>query len=483
MLEIVKNNLKTLISKNLNYDNIIIEEPKKGYADLAIPLFNISKNLNKDINSLYNDLNTLLTKNKYVTNVEFLNGFLNIFLDRFEYSLLVFKNIKNSYKQINIKNPQTIVIDYSSPNIAKHFSIGHLRSTIIGNSLKKIYSFLGYKVIGINHLGDWGTQFGKMIVAYNHWGNPSILESNDVISQLQNLYVRFHEESKNDLNLETEAREVFLALEKGDKVYHKLWELFKEKSLEEFLQMYKTLNVEFDYFTGESFFNDKMDKVLDDINSKGLSKIDDGALIVDLGENIAPALLKKSDGATLYLTRDLTALLYRYNTYHFNKILYVVGNEQKFHFEQLKLLSKKIGYDFDLEHINFGLVLIDGKKMSTRQGGFAKLDDIIKYTISAVENQMLEKNPNISNVTEIASTIGIGAIIFNDLKNERILDIDFDLENMLKFEGQTGPYIQYTSVRISSILKNYDLNDLTIDFELYMDDLYFELIKVISRYD
>ncbi|HHY96463.1 MAG TPA: arginine--tRNA ligase, partial [Acholeplasma sp.] len=376
---------------------------------------------------------------------------------------------------------KTVVIDYSSPNIAKSFSVGHLRSTVIGNSLKLIYEKNGYRVIGINHLGDWGTQFGRMIVAYKKWGNESLIEKNP-ISELQKLYVKFHDELANHPELEQEGRDAFLKLEQGDPEYIKLWDFFREQSLKEFMEMYDLLNVKFDSFNGEAFYNDKMDRVVKELEEKNLIKEDEGALVVFIGENYPPVLIKRSDGATLYATRDLAALLYRKDTYNFDKILYVVGNEQKLHFESLKKVSDLMGYNFDLVHVNFGLVLQDGKKMSTRTGKYTKLMDVINEAISNAKKAIEEKNPNLENKEEVAKTVGVGAIIFNDLKNERHLDVEYNLEQMVKFEGQTGPYLQYSIVRIFSMLKNVNLNFDLVNYQTYTNDVYFNLVQLIDQF-
>ena len=320
-----------------------------------------------------------------------------------------------------------------------------------------------------------------MIVAYLRWGNSEKIKQNP-IAELQSLYVKFHEEMGKDSSLEEEAREVFRKMELGDEKYLKLWKTFREESLKEFMHVYDILKVKFDSYAGEAFYNDKIDDLVKKIEKLNLLKIDDGATIINLGDDIPPALIKRSDGGTLYITRDLTALLYRFKTYNFSKILYVVGNEQKLHFEQLKRVSDLMGYNFDLVHVNFGLVLIDGKKMSTRSGTNANLLTIINEAIKEAEKQILEKNPNLENIKEISRKIGIGAIIFNDLKNERNLDIDFDLENMLKFEVQTGPYIQYSGVRINSILKNETIDETLIDYQVFNDEAYFELIKLVDSF-
>lgn len=483
MINQVKVELKKLLENKLNISGIVVETPKKGQSDLSIPLFGFVKLLGLPMMDVYHKFSDVIKEYPLYLKDEFVSGFLNIYLNR----EILAKNIldevhlkKSNYGSSDI-NGKTVVIDYSSPNIAKSFSVGHLRSTVIGNSLKLIYEKNGYRVIGINHLGDWGTQFGRMIVAYKKWGNESLIKKNP-ISELQKLYVKFHDELANHPELEQEGRDAFLKLEQGDPEYIKLWDFFREQSLKEFMEMYDLLNVKFDSFNGEAFYNDKMDRVVKELEDKNLIKEDEGALVVFIGENYPPVLIKRSDGATLYATRDLAALLYRKDTYNFDKILYVVGNEQKLHFESLKKVSDLMGYNFDLVHVNFGLVLQDGKKMSTRTGKYTKLMDVINEAISNAKKAIEEKNPNLKNKEEVAKTVGVGAIIFNDLKNERHLDVEYNLEQMVKFEGQTGPYLQYSIVRIFSMLKNVNLNFDLVNYQTYTNDVYFNLVQLIDQF-
>lgn len=483
MIQTLKQQLKeAIIGYYGNTDlNVVVEEPKRGNADLAVPLFALVKQLNKKMPELVEEISAIVLKAELIESATFLNGFLNMSIDKVKFSKLVLDQVfeeQSDYGKDNIF--KTVCIDYSAPNIAKSFSIGHLRSTMIGNALKNIYTKLGYKVVGINHLGDWGTQFGKMIVAYKLWGNRALIESNP-ITELQKLYVKFHEEVEANPSLEDDARKVFKQLEDGDQDTLALWQYFRDESLKEFMSMYDLLGVSFDTYDGESFYNDKMEPIADKLDELGLLVEDDGAMIVRL-ENLPPALIKRRDGATLYITRDLAALFYRYNTYHFDKVLYVVGNEQKLHFEQLAAVTKLMGHQFDIEHVNFGLVLQDGKKMSTRGGRVVKLYDVIKEAINQAELAITAKNPNLTDKEKVAKAVGIGAVIFNDLKNDRNLEIEFNLEQMLAFEGQTGPYLQYSSVRIASILKQQTLKPLT-DFNIFNEPLYFELIKQIASFN
>jgi len=484
MIESIKKEIKLKIENSLNIDAVVVEEPKKGLADLAIPLFAQAKQWRISPMEVFNRFNEVIAHEKAIDSIEFINGFLNIYLKRDRIAKDILFSIhekKSDYGNQVLEIPETVAMDYSSPNIAKSFGVGHLRSTVIGNALKNIYKKLGYQVVAVNHLGDWGTQFGKMIVAYERWGNEEDVRK-DPITEMQKLYVKFHDAEKKEPELEQEARDVFRALELGDEKYTKLWLWFKEESLREFMEMYELLGVDFDYYTGESFYNDKMDAVVEDLEQKNLLRVDEGATIVDLGSDLPPALIKRSDGATLYMTRDVAALIYRHVTYHTNHVLYIVGNEQILHFKQLKAVTDLMGYDFNVDHINFGLVLIDGKKMSTRGGKFKRLEDVIDQAINEAKEAITSKNPNLKNQVEVAKAVGIGAIIFNDLKNERHLDIDFNLENMLKFEGQTGPYLQYSSVRIASILRDHELDINNLDMSYFSENDYFELIKVLGQF-
>ena len=484
MIDQIKKELKLILESELSLDNIILEDAKKGNADLAIPLFAYAKAWQTSPMIVFEKFQHVMIGHPQIENIEFVNGFLNIHLKR----QLIAKPIldlihhqKEHYGDQLLTTKETVVMDYSSPNIAKSFGVGHLRSTMIGNALKNIYQKLGYDVVAVNHLGDWGTQFGKMIVAYELWGDDQAIHENP-IQELQKLYVRFHDAEKEDPTLEDKARDVFKALEEGHETYHQLWQWFKDESLKEFMAMYDLLNVSFDSFDGESFYNDKMERVVEMLDQKGLLKVDQGATIVELPGDLPPALIKKSDGATLYITRDLAAIIYRHETYGTNKILYVVGNEQQLHFKQLKALTDLLGYHFEIEHINFGLVLVDGKKMSTRGGKFKRLEEVIIQAIEDAKAAITEKNPSLNDKEKVAKAVGIGAIIFNDLKNERHLDVDFNLANMLKFEGMTGPYLQYSSVRIESILKEQTLDETLINDSVFTYDHYYEVIKLLDQF-
>lgn len=466
----------------------VVEQPKNmEMGDIAVPVFVVMKAICKPLPQVVLEIKELLLNSfSLINEIVPTGGFLNIRVKKDEICTEIVKEAINSlsdYGNNDFGKDKTVVIDYSSPNIAKSFSIGHLRSTMIGNSLKLIHRKCGYDVIGINYLGDWGTQFGKMIVAYKKWGNLETIKA-DPINELTKLYVLFHDEAKKDSSLEDEAREAFRRLENNDEEYLELWKWIREESLKESEQIYDLLRVEFDSYNGEAYYNDKMDAVVDELVEKELLVDDQGAKIVRLGDDIPPALIKRRDGGSLYITRDLAAVFDRKKTYNFSKILYVVGNEQKLHFEQLKRVITKMGYDYatEIHHINFGLVLKDGKKMSTRGGGVVKLYDVLENAMNLSYEQISQKNPNIPDIDDVARKVGCGAVVFNDLKNHRTLDYDFDMDKMLKFEGQTGPYLQYTGVRIASILRDntYDANN--IDSSLFASDVYFELARAIGEF-
>lgn len=485
----IKNKLESFYKEKYNTDiSIIVEEPKNAsLGDISIPMFTVVKALRKPMPQLLAEavdyLNSLQLPILQINSVQ---AFINLFVDKSQLSLSILSKCleeDSHYGDSNIGNGLNVTLDYSSPNIAKTFSIGHLRSTMIGNSLKLILQKCGYKTFAINYLGDWGTQFGKMIVAYKKWGNKEEILK-DPINKLTQLYVKFHEETEKDPNLENEAREAFRKMELKDPEYLQLWQWIRNESLKESKQIYDLLDVTFDSYNGEAFYNDKMDNVVNELQQKGLLVLDNGAEIVNLGDDMPPALIKRSDGGSLYITRDLAAVFYRKKEYKFDKILYVVGNEQKLHFNQLKRLIQKMGYDFynQVEHINFGLYLTNGKKASTRKGNVTKLYDVLQKAISLAYDLINAKNPNLENKEEIAKNVGIAAIVFGDLKNYRSLDIEFNIEQSVKFEGQTGPYLQYTGVRIASILKDKTFDISNCDNKLFEKPHYFELVKLISGF-
>ena len=493
MIQLLKSEIKEKLEQYIldsfgETVSVVVEQPKNlNLGDISVPVFSLLKVLRKPLPEVVELVSNFLKDNfKMISEVTPTGGFVNIRINKEELCKNILFDIVDKPELVgksSIGSGKNIVIDYSSPNIAKSFSVGHLRSTMIGNSLKLIYQNLGYNVTGINYLGDWGTQFGKMIVAYQKWGDKDKI-AKDPINELTALYVKFHDLAKENPALEDEARAAFKRLEDGDKEYLELWKKIREDSLKESEQIYKILNVTFDSYNGEAYYNDKMEPVVKELEDKGLLEEDEGAKIVRLGEDIIPALIKRKDGGSLYITRDLAAIFDRKKRYNFSKILYVVGNEQKLHFEQLKRIITLMGYDFadEINHVNFGLVLKDGKKMSTRSGGVVKLYDVLDNAINLAYKQIIEKNPDLEDAKEVARKVGVGAVVFNDLKNHRSLDYDFDMDKMLKFEGQTGPYIQYTGVRIYSLLKKNSFNKDDIDTSLLNNDNYFELIRLLGEF-
>lgn len=494
MIEEIKQQIKECLEKyykeTYNVDaNIIVEEPKNpAMGDIALPMFTMIKTLKKPVPEITKEASDVISKSfDVIENINPTGPFINIVLNKALISDHIIKDVfekKEEYGTSTIGCGQTVVLDYSSPNIAKSFSVGHLRSTMIGNSLKLILNRCGYKTVSINYLGDWGTQFGKMIVAIEKWGNLDEIKK-DPINQLGKLYVKINNEEKDHPELAEESRESFRKIELGEKKYVDMWKWIREESLKESEQIYKLLNVSFDSYNGEAFYNDKMDTVVKELEDKGLLIEDQGAKIVELGDSIPPALIKRSDGGTLYITRDLAAVFWRKKEYNFDKALYVVGGEQKLHFTQLKGVLAKMGHEDladSITHVNFGLVLKDGKKMSTRKGNVVKLYDILEQAIEASYKQIEEKNPDLENKDEIARKVGVAAVVFNDLKNFRGLDYEFDINQMVRFDGLTGPYLQYTSVRINSILEtnNFDVNNM--DTSLFIKSHYFELVRQIASF-
>ncbi|MFB6465566.1 arginine--tRNA ligase [Cytobacillus sp. Hz8] len=452
----------------------MIEKPKyENLGDLAFPCFELAKVYRKSPQIIATEIAEGIKSSQF-EKVEAVSGYVNVFLNKKEVSSQVMKQIiseKEHYGDVNIGHGGAVTIDLSSPNIAKPFSMGHLRSTVIGNALALITEKCGYQPIKINHLGDWGTQFGKLIVAYKLWGDEEQVRKNP-INELLKLYIQFHEEAEKDPSLDDHGREWFKKLEDGDEEAISLWKWFREESIKEFSRLYELLGITFDSYNGEAFYNDKMERVVELLEEKKLLLQSEGAEIVSLEEkDLPPCLIKKSDGTTLYATRDLAAAIYRQETYHFVKSLYVVGNEQSFHFKQFFSVLEKMGYDWHkgLIHIPFGMMLMDGKKMSTRKGKVVFLEEVVQEAIKLAMNDIMEKNPNLESKEEVARQVGTGAVIFHDLKHYRMNDIEFSLKDMLRFEGDTGPYVQYTHARISSLLKKGIYEES--NEEIHLDDL------------
>jgi arginyl-tRNA synthetase len=437
---------------------MLIEKPKnQQHGDLAFPCFTLAKVKRKSPTSIAQELSEKI-QSPTIEKVEVVGAYINIFLNKKLVSEDTVEEIikqQEKYGALNIGNNRPVTIDLSSPNIAKPFSMGHLRSTVIGNSLAFIVEKCGYKPIRINHIGDWGTQFGKLITAYKLWGNAEKVKQNP-IKELLTLYVKFHAEAEIDPTLVEQGRNWFKKLEDGDEEAALLWQWFRDESLKEFSRIYDLMNIQFDSFAGEAFYNDKMDRVVKLLEEKQLLVESDQAQVVELlDEELPPCLIKKSDGATLYATRDLAAALYRKENYDFDLSLYVVGNEQSLHFKQLIAVLEKMGYTWanKMVHIPFGMMLKDGKKMSTRKGKVVLLEEVLNESIAMARQSIEEKNPNLTNKDAVAKQVGVGAVMFHDLKNFRMNDIEFSLEEMLRFEGETGPYVQYTYARACSILR------------------------------
>ncbi|MET3633587.1 arginine--tRNA ligase [Streptococcus porcorum] len=466
----------------------LLETPKNSdMGDVAFPAFSLAKILRKAPQMIASEIAEKIDASAF-EKVEAVGPYINFFLDKKAISVKVLKEVirnKEHYADQSIGQGKNVAIDMSSPNIAKPFSIGHLRSTVIGDSLSNIFKKLGYHTVRINHLGDWGKQFGMLIVAYKKWGDQKAVEENP-ISELLKLYVRINEEAKEHPELDDEARDWFRKLENGDEEALNLWQWFRDESLVEFNRLYKELDVKFDSYNGEAFYNDKMDEIVELLEEKGLLEESEGAQVVNLEKYGIehPALIKKSDGATLYITRDLAAALYRKRQYDFAKAIYVVGQEQSAHFKQLKAVLKEMDYDWseDITHVAFGLVTKEGKKLSTRKGNVILLEPTIAEAVSRAKAQIESKNPNLPNKDAVAHAVGVGAIKFYDLKTDRTNGYDFDLEAMVSFEGETGPYVQYAHARIQSILRKADFTpDETTTYSL-SDTESWEIIKLIQDF-
>ncbi|HEL1838130.1 TPA: arginine--tRNA ligase [Streptococcus suis] len=436
----------------------LLEKPKSSeMGDIAFPAFSLAKVERKAPQAIAADIVEKLDPTGF-EKVVATGPYVNFFLDKAAISHQVLTDViteKDQYGKLNIGQGRNVTIDMSSPNIAKPFSVGHLRSTVIGDALANIYEKLGYKPIRINHLGDWGKQFGMLIVAYKLWGDKAAVEA-DPISELLKLYVRINAEAEEKPELDEEARQWFKKLEDGDPEAHELWQWFRDESLVEFNRIYDKLGVTFDSYNGEAFYNDKMDEGIQILEEKGLLQESKGARIVDLESyNLPPALIMKTDGATLYITRDMATAMYRKRTYDFVKSIYVVGQEQINHFKQLKAVLKEMDFDWsdDMTHVTFGLVTKDKKKLSTRKGNIILLEPTLDEAISRALTQIEAKNPDLENKEEVAHAVGVGAVKFYDLKTDRDNGYDFDLEAMVSFEGETGPYVQYAYARIQSILR------------------------------
>ena len=474
---------------SLDQDAILnlLEQPKSSeLGDIAFPAFSLAKTERKAPQIIAADIAEKIDT-AHFDKVVATGPYVNFFLSKAEISGQVIKEVIKDgadYGQQNEGNGENITIDLSSPNIAKPFSVGHLRSTVIGDALSNIFRKIGYNTIKINHLGDWGKQFGLLMVAYKKWGSQDAVEANP-IDELLKLYVRINAEIENDPSLDEEGRLWFKKLEDGDPEATELWQWFRDESLTEFNRIYELLGVEFDSLNGEAFYNDKMDEGIQILEDKGLLQESKGASIVDLEDfNLPPAMIKKSDGATLYITRDIATAIYRARTYNFVKNVYVVGQEQANHFRQLKAVLKKMGFDWsdDMIHVDFGLVTKNRQKLSTRKGNIILLEPTLLEAISRAKSQIEAKNPDLEDKEAVARAVGVGAVKFYDLKTDRRNGYDFDLEAMVSFEGETGPYIQYAYARIQSILRKANFQpDAEATYSLN-DPESWEIIKLLQDF-
>lgn len=465
----------------------LIERPKnEKMGDYAFPTFALARIMHQNPAEIAQNIASKLTSADFA-NIQAVGPYVNFSINHQKLITQTLKEVlakKNHYGDQKL-GEGNVPIDMSSPNIAKPMSMGHLRSTVIGNSIAETLKKVGYSPIKINFIGDYGTQFGKLIAAYKHWGNEEDVKK-DPIMNLFKYYVKFHAEAEKHPELDDEGRTWFKKLEAGDSEAVKLWQWFRDVSLVEFKRIYRELGVTFDSYKGEAFFNDKMQPVIDELKEKGLLRESQGAQVVDMGKDENPAMIVKSDGSSIYLTRDLAAAIYRMNTYHFVKMIYVVGNEQSQHFVELKAVLKKMGYDWadEIYHVPFGLITQNGKKLSTRKGNVVFLDQVLHDAIELAKKQINQKNPDLPNKDQVAHDVGVGAVIFHDLKNDRNENFDFDLDEVVRFEGDTGPYVQYTNARAQSVLRKAakdghqpDITAISLD-----DDWTFRVVKELADF-
>ena len=484
------------IANAINLDKNEIKQyieipPQSDMGDFAFPCFKLAKTLRKSPVQIADDIKEKISEDEYIKKIETKSGYLNFYINNtklVEEVLEEINNHENDFGKSNEGTGKTVLIDYSAPNIAKPFHVGHLRTTLIGNALYKIYKYLGYNTIGINHLGDYGTQFGKMIEAYKMWGSEYDL-SEDAINKMVDMYVRINNLCKEDEEVLERCRENFRLLEKGDKYCTELWEHFKEISLKEFDKIYDILGVKFDSLNGEAFYADKTDEVVEMLKEKGKLTESEGAEIVDLtDEGIeTPCIIKKANGSTIYATRDLAAILYRARTYDFDKCLYVVAYEQNLHFKQIFAVAKYLvdeKYVKGLKHVSYGMVQLPTGKMSTRLGNVVKIEDLITETIEKAKEIITTKNPKLENKDEVAKKVGIAAIIFNTLSTTNNKDQIFDWNTALNFQGETGPYIQYTYVRTKSVLEKVGKIPTVseVDFSTLTDDSSIKVLKSLYAF-
>ena len=491
--KVISKSIKEIIDidENKIYDNIS-QIKEKSMGDYAFPCFMLSKELKKSPKDISDDLKVKISLPEEIEKIESVNGYLNFYINKEFFTKEVFKEYdlkKENFGKSDEGNDKTIVIDYSSPNIAKPFHVGHLRSTVIGHALYNMYKFLGYNVVGVNHLGDYGTQFGKLIEGYKLWKDEYNIEENP-IDELVKIYVRINALCEEDPQVLDRCRNNFKLLEEKDEFCVDLWKKFNDLSLKEFQKVYDLLGVKFDSVKGESFYTDKMQEVIDILDKNNKLIESNGAKVVNLDEFKinTPCIIVKSDGTSIYATRDLAAILYRARTYDYYKSLYVTSYEQDFAFKQVFATANYLNLDEKyvkgLNHVSFGMFTSKDGKFSTRKGNFIKLEDILNESINRAKEKVIEKNPNLDNIDEVAKNVGIGAVVFSDLYNSRIKDEVFDIDAMLEFQGETSPYIQYMYVRINSILEKYNENILIndIDYSKLNDELSYSIVKLIYNF-
>ena len=461
--------------------------PDKAMGDYALPCFRLSRTLRKAPPMIAGALKEALDAQGAFDRTEVVGGYLNLFFKRGEMARDILEAVLAAgprWGASRVGEGKTVCLDYSSINIAKRFHIGHLSTTMIGHSLKRIYDFNGYKTVGINHLGDWGTQFGKMICAYKKWGSREEVEQGGVQAMVD-LYVRFHKEAEQDPALEEEGRAWFKKIEDGDPEAMAIFTWFKEVTLKDAAKVYDILGVSFDSYAGESFYNDKMEPVVQELRDKGLLVESQGAQVVNLEEyGMPPALILRSDGATLYITRDLAAAFYRHNTYHFDKCLYVVAYQQNLHFRQLFKILELMGCEWakGMEHVAFGMVSYEGRALSTREGYVLYLEDLLDKAVEKALEIIEEKSPNLENKREVARQVGVGAVVYFILHNDRVKDIDFRWDRALNFDGETGPYVQYTHARCCSVLRKAEGIQAEPNYEAVMDEEAKDVLMLLSRF-
>lgn len=486
-----KKKIAELIKEHVDLDldkieGLIEVPPRPEMGDYAFPCFQLAKVMRKAPNMISGELAENINKDGF-EKVEQLGPYVNFFVDKGVFSKNTIEKVLeegDNYGASNIGEGKNVCVEYSSPNIAKPFHVGHLFTTAIGNALYKMYKKEGYNAIGINHLGDWGTQFGKLISAYHRWVDEEALEA-DPIKELLRIYVKFHDEAEKDPSLEDEGRAYFKALENGDPEAEALWKRFRDLSLKEFERVYDILGVNFDSYNGEAFYNDKMEVVVNELKEKKLLVESNGAQVVMLEDyNMPPCIVLKADGASIYATRDLAAAMYRKKTYDFYKSIYVVGTPQALHFKQVFKVLELAGHEWanDCMHVGFGLVKFADRKLSTRKGEVVLLDDLIRESVEKTLEVINEKNPELENKEEVAKKIGVGAVIFTYLKNSREKDIVFDWKEILSFDGETGPYVQYAYARAKSILRRAEGISKEVEYSKLSSKEEFELVKTLDNF-